>query len=137
MSGPDDLDRIRRDEAAEWLGKANQDVVMVRLALSVLPPLVDPAAFHCQQAAEKLLKALLVLAGVPPPRTHDLGRLAELVTPHHATLAPLFAGLEAWTAWAVVTRYPEGPDEVPVDPDEVRTALAPLEALRQAVAALV
>ncbi|WP_425411951.1 HEPN domain-containing protein [Magnetospirillum moscoviense] len=28
------------------------------------PPLIDPAAFHCQQAAEKIIKGLLL--SIPP-----------------------------------------------------------------------
>lgn len=38
------------------------------------------AAFHVQQMIEKSLKAILVCQGQNPPRTHDLVRLAALVT---------------------------------------------------------
>lgn len=38
------------------------------------------AAFHVQQMIEKSLKAILVCHGQNPPRTHDLVRLAALVT---------------------------------------------------------
>jgi len=31
--------------------------------------------FHCQQAVEKYLKAVLVASGLPAPFTHDLTRL--------------------------------------------------------------
>jgi HEPN domain-containing protein len=36
------------------------------------PPLPEIAAFHCQQAVEKLLKGFLVLGGINFRRTHEL-----------------------------------------------------------------
>lgn len=53
-------------EAGRWLAKADEDIAVAELALDHAPPLVDPAAFHCQQAAEKILKALLVAAAATP-----------------------------------------------------------------------
>lgn len=45
------------------------------------------AAFHCQQAAEKYLKAFLTWHGVEFPKTHDIGVLLDLVE----TVAPELA----------------------------------------------
>ncbi|HEC02797.1 MAG TPA: HEPN domain-containing protein [Phycisphaerales bacterium] len=42
--------------------------------------LTDIVCFHCQQCAEKYLKALLVYLGVHFPKTHDLRLLLDLVT---------------------------------------------------------
>jgi len=42
--------------------------------------LTDIVCFHCQQCAEKYLKALLVYLGVHFPNTHDLRLLLDLVT---------------------------------------------------------
>jgi HEPN domain-containing protein len=64
-------------EAGRWLAKPDEDVAVAELALGRLPPLTEPAAFHCQQAAEKMLKALLVTAGAAPARSHDMERLVE------------------------------------------------------------
>jgi len=41
------------------------------------PPLLDTAVYHCQQAAEKSLKAFLALNDVPIQRVHILGMLVE------------------------------------------------------------
>ena len=71
------------------------------------PPLHDVAAFHCQQAAEKLLKGFLVHANVDFSKTHDLGRLAQVVTAHHPSVAPLVMGMDDWTSWSVAYRYPD------------------------------
>ena len=39
-----------------WLRKAETDQRAAEALLKLKPPLCDAAAFHCQQAAEKLLK---------------------------------------------------------------------------------
>ena len=68
---------IVREDVAEWLRIADHDI---RAAASLLKDRLWPgAAYFCQQAAEKLLKALALERMMEPPRTHDLVELAELV----------------------------------------------------------
>ncbi len=62
--------------------------------------------FHCQQAAEKYLKALLQESSVGFPKTHDLELLLDLVLPQAPSLAPLRRRLDALTVYAVEYRYP-------------------------------
>jgi HEPN domain-containing protein len=62
--------------------------------------------FHCQQCAEKYLKALLHELGLPVPKTHDLGDLLIVLRPHHPTLGTLARGLDFLTDFAVDPRYP-------------------------------
>jgi HEPN domain-containing protein len=62
--------------------------------------------FHCQQAAEKYLKALLQEYRVVVPKTHDLGNLLNLLLPHDATLSPLRRNLKSLSRYAVEYRYP-------------------------------
>ena len=57
-------------EARRWLRSAREDLRIVRMALDDDPPLVGPASFHSQQAAEKALKAALVLEGIEFPYVH-------------------------------------------------------------------
>ena len=70
------------------------------------PPPRNAACFHCQQAAEKYLKALLQELGLGVPRTHELEDLLDLLLPHDATLAPLRRSLRSLTPYAVNFRYP-------------------------------
>ena len=56
--------------------------------------------------------------------------------PHHAALAPMFEGLADYTKWAVVTRYPEGTDDVPLGAAEVGAALVRLDPLEDFAVAL-
>jgi HEPN domain-containing protein len=66
----------------------------------------DAVCFHCQQAAEKYLKALLCEAGLTVPRTHNLVALLPLVEPSAPQLRGLRRGLDFLTRFAVDTRYP-------------------------------
>jgi HEPN domain-containing protein len=45
--------------------------------------------FHCQQAAEKYLKALLQEKGAAVLKTHDLEDILDLLRPYDHTLTPL------------------------------------------------
>lgn len=62
--------------------------------------------YHCQQAAEKFFKALLVDVGVTVPRTHNLEDLLGLLQPHFPALAKHRRGLVFLTRFAVDFRYP-------------------------------
>jgi HEPN domain-containing protein len=68
------------------------------------------AAFFCQQAVEKALKALYMhQTREPPPSTHSLvvlGRLVDAPKSFHRFLKEL-------TAEYVVSRYPNATDEIP------------------------
>ena len=51
-------------EAHRRLRSAREDLHVVRMALGDDPPVVGPACFRSQQAAEKELKAAVVLDGI-------------------------------------------------------------------------
>ena len=89
-----------------WVRKAEEDVHAAHELAGVRPPLRDIVAFHCQQAAEKYLKALLQELSVPFPKTHDLEQLVDLLIPHEPRLKRLRRRLDALTSFAVEYRYP-------------------------------
>jgi HEPN domain-containing protein len=62
--------------------------------------------FHCQQATEKYLKALLQEWGLVPPRTHDLVDLLSLLVPRDSALHRLRRKVGSLTRYAVDFRYP-------------------------------
>ncbi|MBX5492858.1 MAG: HEPN domain-containing protein [Chloroflexi bacterium] len=96
--------------ARDWLDRAERDLRLARLAVGD-PSLSGLAAFHCQQAAEKALKAFLAWRNQPLPRTHDLPALLVRCQ----ALEPAFAALQhaAGTLDVYLTagRYPDtGPE---------------------------
>jgi HEPN domain-containing protein len=104
MSGVDPAKQ--RDEAKAWLAKADEDLAAVRACLDARPPVLGVAAYHCQQAAEKLIKGLLVLAAAPARKTHDLDELSEAALPLYPDLRELLDHLRARTYWGFAFRYP-------------------------------
>jgi HEPN domain-containing protein len=59
------------DEVRVWLRKASGDLLSARILVEQSPLVLGPAAFHCQQAAEKALKAFLVWRSVPFEKVHS------------------------------------------------------------------
>jgi HEPN domain-containing protein len=91
---------------AEWVKKAEADFVIARRISRSKIPLHDGVCFHCQQLAEKYLKATMEELGLTVPRTHNLVALLPLLTPHRASLQSLRRGLDFLTRFAVDPRYP-------------------------------
>ncbi len=124
-------EEVKREFVRQWLSKGLADLAAARHLLGGGPELSYGAAFHAQQAAEKFLKAVLVWHQVEFPKTHDIGRLVDLVHTTDPALADLTREATALTLYAVETRYPG--DLAAPDPGEARQALALAERVREAV----
>ena len=138
MSGGDAAERRaeRRAEAGRWLAIADQDIAAAWLCLGAALPAV--AAYHCQQAAEKIAKALLVAAAAPFPKTHDLAAINALASPAYPALAPLLAALEPITVWGLAYRYPPEEESAAAPlPAEIELRLGEIDALRRAATAAI
>ena len=95
--------------ARGWLAKARSDLETARLLINGKEKHFDTGSYHCQQAAEKALKAWLTLQEIVFPKTHSLEDLLALCIPsadrfrqfqHHAEqLAPLA------TAYSLGAKY--------------------------------
>ncbi len=55
-----------------WLVKAKRDLLSAYELASADTPLLDTAAYHCQQAAEKAIKGFLLFHDVRFEKTHDI-----------------------------------------------------------------
>jgi HEPN domain-containing protein len=119
--------RDHRDLARVLLERAAGDEALVRRLLddTEIPDAI--VGFHAQQAAEKLIKAVLAVRGVRFARTHDLGYLIGLVESNDVDAPPALAEADALSPWAVDFRY-ETESEPPLDR---RAALDLVEALRR------
>ncbi len=88
------------------MGKAEDDYRAAARLARGSEPFHDQVCFHCQQSAEKYLKALLEELAIDVEKTHELKRLLTPLLPHHPTLRLLRRGLNFLTNFAVNPRYP-------------------------------
>jgi HEPN domain-containing protein len=93
--------------ARQWLAKARSDLLNADNNLRAEEIPFDTVCFHCQQAAEKMLKAWLVAHGQAFPPTHDLLLLLEKILPWQPEAEPLRAKLALLMPYAVEIRYPD------------------------------
>jgi HEPN domain-containing protein len=115
------LDPVLVAETKAWLRKAATDLRAAQHGLAAPPPLLDDAAFHCQQAVEKCLKAFLMWHGVPFRKTHSLEELGEQCLDLDTTLMKLVDRAVPLTEFAWKFRYPGEPEEPSIQ--EVQEAL--------------
>lgn len=90
-------------DAQKWLDFAREDLRMAQLAMR--DSLFNQVCFHAQQAAEKILKSLIIAAGVLPPKTHKLSDLLGLLTV--AVPDDLRRKLLLLDRYYMPTRYPD------------------------------
>jgi HEPN domain-containing protein len=122
-------------EVGAWLARAHDDLRAARLDVTADPPLSADAAFHCQQAVEKALKALLCRHDHPFRKTHDIGELAVACLQYEPALEGLLRSAAPLTEYAWRFRYPG--DLFEPDLDEVAEALDIADRVVGAVSAAV
>ena len=99
-----------REPGQRWLRWADEDLVAAKHSAAYADVAPRVACGLAQQAAEKAIKALLVASDMDPPKSHNLLRLARMLTEDRVRLL-LEVDLEELTRWAIEGRYPEDLDE--------------------------
>lgn len=69
----------QNEQVIAWINKADHDLGSAKVIYLHLPDYFDTIAFHCQQAVEKYIKAILVHRSIDFDRSHDLIYLLELL----------------------------------------------------------
>ena len=103
--------------------KAWRDLETARRAATGQPPFYDVAVYHCQQAAEKAVKAFLVHRGKPYQRTHDIEVLVDLARELNPAFSSLVDAADALTPYASRFRYPNATFAIEPEPAEYNEAL--------------
>lgn len=105
MSPPDHTEIAQR-----WLRWADEDLALAEHTAADADVVARGACVWAHQAAEKALKALLILRDIDPPKLHDLDRLAQRLPDDEASA---FATIELpeLTRWSIEGRYPADLDE--------------------------
>jgi HEPN domain-containing protein len=104
-------DAARLEDTRAWLSKAQTDVRCARVSRGADPPILEDALFHCQQACEKALKALLAWHDVPFRKTHSLEEVGEQCLRIDPSLRAFVDAAVPLTEFAWAYRYPGEPEE--------------------------
>lgn len=105
---------MAKEDALEWLRFAQDDLESAVFLMGMQKRKLEIICYHCQQCAEKSIKALFALHDLEIPRTHDFRaltaglRLRYSFSEHDS----LLAGLQPF---AVAVRYPFEIDLIPGD----------------------
>ncbi len=110
-------------EAKAWMVKAWRDLETARRAVACEPPFYDIAVYHCQQTAEKAVKAFLIHHGKSYEKTHDIEVLVDLAREVVANFSQLADAADALTPYATRFRYPNATFAVEPQPAEYHEAL--------------
>lgn len=111
--------KTRADLVKGWLLKAESDLTNARLCLAAGQAL-DTVCFHAQQAAEKYIKAYLLVKEIEFPFIHNLEKLIELCEQCDPSFQDIRALSQGLTPYAVELRYD---DEFWPSTDTARQAL--------------
>jgi HEPN domain-containing protein len=101
------MDDIRLQLLRSWVTKAANDLRAARIFGAVEDAPLDIAIYHCQQAAEKAVKAFLVFKELTPEKTHDIVKLVLAATAHEPRFSELRDMAATLTPYAWEFRYPD------------------------------
>ena len=118
-------ERFPSDDPREWMNRAQSDLIQAK---NEVPGVyLENLCFNAQQAAEKAIKAVMVLRGINFPYIHDLTRLMSMLEASEETIPAPVRRAAALTRYAVQTRYPSL--EEPVTAQEYAETIAIAEAV--------
>ena len=80
------MDEPLRELVRDWLTRASHDLRSAEALARLEDPLLDTPIYHCQQAAEKSVKAWLQSRDDPFPKTHDIEDLVNRASGINRTL---------------------------------------------------
>ncbi len=122
------------EQVFRWIDKADHDLLAAEHIMTLEgSELTDIICFHCQQCAEKYVKALLVSVGVHFPKTHDLRLLLDLA-PMRVLPDLSRPSIIALNRYVIEGRYPG--DWEPITLEEAQEALATANEVRAAIRAI-
>ena len=124
-------DKVKQDLIRQWIAKAEEDLGAAEILSLHKTSYLSAVGFHCQQAAEKFLKALLTLNQIEFPKTHDLGALLDLVSPVETSLAESLNDILLLNPYGVEIRYPG--DMPNIELDDAQKAIKIAQRVRDAV----
>jgi len=95
------------DITNEWLQIAYDDYDSAKFLYdNKIPKPLEIICYHCQQSAEKSLKAFICAHDIDIPKTHEVKRLCMQCSEIDDSFTALFDDCEELEVYATETRYP-------------------------------
>ena len=117
------MDETRKELLRSWLTKADHDLQNARIVGAAADGPLDTAIYHCQQTAEKAVKAFLMHCGITREKTHDVRKLTLQAAVHQPRFNDLLDKAATLTPYAWQTRYPDDLAETYPTREEFNEAL--------------
>jgi HEPN domain-containing protein len=92
--------------ADDWLRFANMDIVSAKHLCSLHPKPMEVICYHCQQTAEKAIKAIDAAHGNEPRKIHDVTILLEHAIEFAPEIETIRSSAIRLSGYSVLTRYP-------------------------------
>lgn len=120
----------KKTEYLEWLNYADEDFTTAELLNKQHHKPLNIICYHCQQAAEKYLKAYLVSENISFEKTHDLIVLNKLCEVVDNTFANIIKECMRLNPYSVITRYPS---ELELIEQDATSAIESVQQIKQIV----
>ena len=105
----------------QWLDKGKDDLRSAEYLSTMHHPTPDEIiCFHCQQSAEKYLKAFIFSNDIEPEKTHDLEYLLEICKRYNAEFSVLSSNAYILKRYGVMPRYP---NELEITNEDMKNAI--------------
>jgi HEPN domain-containing protein len=115
----------------QWIDKGKDDLRVAEYLSTMHYPTPDEIiCFHCQQSAEKYLKAFIFSHDIEPDKTHDLEYLLEICQKHNTEFSILLSKLDILNRYSVSPRYP---NELEITNEDMKTALSYAKSIQEFV----
>ncbi len=98
------MSELEKNIVAQWIEKADHDLIAAQILIEANPLILDIACFHCQQAIEKYLKVFLIYHNQEAIFTHNLDFLAQQCSIIDDDFQNI--DMKNINQYAVKTRYP-------------------------------
>jgi len=122
------MDESTRELVRDWT-RASHDLRSSRALASLDDPLLDTAIYHCQQTAEKAIKAWLQSKDDPFPKTHDVEDLVERAAGFNPDFRKFAKAASVLTPYVSAFRYPGGFEDPMPTREEFDEALQHAQAI--------
>lgn len=107
--------KVQYEQALLFLKKAKEDEALLDEVIESEKVSNEIFGFHCQQSAEKSLKALLSALAVEFRKTHDLRELLDLLLDNAWPIPPHLSDIDVLTPYGTFFRYGSLDEETPFD----------------------